>query len=263
MQYADDTTLTLKCNKSVSLAIAEILSFSEVSGLKLNTSKSQGLWLGKLIENPAVFEGISFTDESIKNLGIYLNKNMKVCLKQSWEDKLNKVEKTLKIWSNRKLTLFGKCKIINSLVVPKLIYLMTILEMDAEYIRKLENLIFTFLWAKSHKIKKCTVIGPQHNGGLGVIDLELKVMSLKASWVPKMLKESKQLFVINTYLSSLGLNLNLLLKMNFRSRECFPIIKKLPEFYQEIIIAFNKIKSIKPITKLNDTEIFTQCIWGN
>ena len=64
-------------------------------------------------------------------------------------------------------------------------------------------------------------------------------------------------------LTPLGLNLELLLKMSFRNRDSFSVIKKLPDFYQEIIIAFNKIKSIKPIIALNDAEVFSQCIWGN
>ena len=97
LQYADDTTLTLQCNKSVSLAISEIYRFFKVSGLNLNPSKSLGILLGLLYLNPLIFEGISFTNEPIRCLGIYVAKNKTVCLEKNWEDILKKLEKILNI----------------------------------------------------------------------------------------------------------------------------------------------------------------------
>lgn len=42
------------------------------------------------------------------------------------------IEKLFESWKKRKLTLSGKCSIINTLAVPKLIYLSTILELPEE-----------------------------------------------------------------------------------------------------------------------------------
>ena len=117
LQYADDTTLTLQCNTSVSLGINEIHNFSKVSGLNLNLSKSLGPWLALLNLSPLMFEGISFTNEPIECLGIYVVKHKTVCLENMWEEKLQ-FEKILNIWNTRKLTYFGKIVVNNSLVIP-------------------------------------------------------------------------------------------------------------------------------------------------
>ena len=163
---------------------------------------------------------------------IYVGKNKTVCLETIWEEKLQQVEKVLNIWNTRKLTYLGKSVVINSLVIPKLIYCMTIVYMPEDYIRKLEKLIFAFLWGKYHKIKKCTVFGSHQNGGLNIIDIESKVMSLKSSWIPKLLGKGIQSSMVDMLLTPLGLNLELLLKMSFRNRDNFSVIKKLPDFYQ-------------------------------
>ena len=88
-------------------------------------------------------------------------------------------------------------------------------------------------------------------------------MSLKSSWIPKLLGKGIQSSMVYMFLIPLGLHLELFFKMSFRNRESFSVIKKLPDFYQEIIITFNKIKTIRPITALNDAEVFSQCIWEN
>ena len=52
-------------------------------------------------------------------------------------------------------------------------------------------------------------------------------------------------------------------KTSFRSIDDFPIIKTLPKFYQEVLLAFNKAKYIKPFYILNKHEVMEQPIWGS
>ena len=44
-------------------------------------------------------------------------------------------------------------------------------------------------------------------------------------------------------------------KMTLRDTDSFPVIKYLPNFYQEVIIAFNNVKYIKPFEWLSSSEI--------
>lgn len=95
-----------------------------------------------------------------------------------------------KIWKNcsspgkkRKLTIFGKACIVNSLAISKIIYVGSILPMpDPEYIKQLKKSIFNFIWNKRDRIKRDTVIGRQEDGGIGVVDIESKFKALKAAW---------------------------------------------------------------------------------
>jgi hypothetical protein len=47
-QLADDTTLFLKLKNGISIALNIIEIFGNLSGLKLNRSKTEGIWLGRL-----------------------------------------------------------------------------------------------------------------------------------------------------------------------------------------------------------------------
>ena len=71
-QCADDTTLTLVDETSMKNATQLINKFTQVSGLSLNIQKSIGIWLGPLKNGPNLCEGISFTQDPVKCLGIYI-----------------------------------------------------------------------------------------------------------------------------------------------------------------------------------------------
>ena len=125
-------------------------------------------------------------------------------------------------------------------------------------------MFFNFLWGKTHKVPKTTVIGNQLNGGLEIPDTESKIKALKVSWIPKILNKENKLFdVLQMILHPLGIDINQLLKMNFRTKTGLAILSRIPKFYQDIFIYFNMCKTIKPAIKLNNIELFSQIIWGN
>jgi hypothetical protein len=46
-QLADDTTLFLKTKRGITIAMNIIEEFGNLSGLKLNKYKTEGIWLGR------------------------------------------------------------------------------------------------------------------------------------------------------------------------------------------------------------------------
>ena len=75
LQYADDTSAVLKNQRSVKEFISLITKFGELSGLKINTQKTEALWLGdvppfKLPNN------IKWSNKPIKVLGAYIGWNL-------------------------------------------------------------------------------------------------------------------------------------------------------------------------------------------
>lgn len=84
----------------------------------------------------------------------------------------------------RKLTIFGKSCIVNNLAVSKLIYIASILTLpENDFIKKVDRAIFNFIWNKHDRIKRNTLKGKLEECRIGVIDEELKLKALKASWV--------------------------------------------------------------------------------
>ena len=59
------------------------------------------------------------------------------------------------------------------------------------------------------------------------------------------------------YLAPITINKNLLLKMVFQKVKEFKIFTKVPPFYEQIITSYNSWKTIRPIYKLSDAELFT------
>ena len=99
IQYADDTTLTLADEQSITNAMNLLHEYSKTSGLNLNLNKCSGIWLGSMKNNPDIYSGITFTKQPIKCLGIYIGTDYKACENKNWGKKLMKL---------RSLSLIGK-----------------------------------------------------------------------------------------------------------------------------------------------------------
>jgi len=70
-QFADDTNSAL-----VLFKLQE--SFQHLSGLKVNSSKTEGLWIGSLKNNQIKPFGIKWPEEPIKAFGVFFTYNQKL-----------------------------------------------------------------------------------------------------------------------------------------------------------------------------------------
>ena len=62
------------------------------------------------------------------------------------------MQKLFESWKKRKLAIFGKTCIVNTLGISKLIYSASILPMACEnFLKKTNRLIFDFLWGKRER----------------------------------------------------------------------------------------------------------------
>ena len=72
-----------------------------------------------------------------------------------------------------------------------------------------------FSGVKHTKLLKVSSLQNVKMGGLNLIDMNVKHCALKSSWIPNLLEQNSITEVLNMYLSSVGLIINLMLKMNF------------------------------------------------
>ena len=68
----------------------------------------------------------------------------------------------------RGLSLFGKATIIKSFLIPKLLYVSSIIETRPEIIKQMEKMIYKFLWKGPDKVTRLSVINTLENGGLNL-----------------------------------------------------------------------------------------------
>ena len=65
------------------------------------------------------------------------------------------------------LSLYGKVTIITSLLIPKMLYVFSILPTREDVIKQLNSIIYNFLWKGPDKIARLATINDLKHGGLG------------------------------------------------------------------------------------------------
>lgn len=260
VQHADDCTIPIKNEKSLQIALNTIDIFCKHSGLKLNKDKTECLLLGKLKGTKKEILNLKVNENSIKALGIHIGHSKEECFEKNWIRYRRDIEKLLDSWRTRKLTIFGKCCIINSLAISKLVYAATLLPTPGdEFIKEINKIIFNFIWNKKDRIKRNTLIGDKLKGGIHIVDLKSKFKALKASWIPKIISCNHKLKdFFQSFCQRNQYDIYYLLKTNdsFLS-ESGMLHKYIPYFYREIITYFNEAKG-------NSTTLqFSQNIWKN
>ena len=77
---------------------------------------------------------------------------------------------------------------------------------------KIQRHIFNFVWNKTERIKRNTLIGDITKGGLDIVDVDCTLKALKAAWIPEVLKSKGILFImIDSYCNKLNIDINFLL----------------------------------------------------
>ena len=158
LQYADDTTAVLSDINFASELFQSLKLFERLSGLKVNSSKTEGLWIGSLKNNQSKPLGIKWPDEPIKALGAFFTYDPNQLHEKNFREKLDSVKKLINIWSSRGLSLYGKVTIIKSLLLSKLIYISSLLPISKSVIQELNKLIFKFLWNGTDKVTRLSTI---------------------------------------------------------------------------------------------------------
>ena len=108
LQYADDTTPVLSDISSGQTLFRLLNDFEKISGLAVNPSKTEGLWIGSLRENKSTPFGIISTNEPVKAFGVYYSYDQKLLHEKNVIERLDSVKKLINIWSARGLSLYGK-----------------------------------------------------------------------------------------------------------------------------------------------------------
>ena len=138
--YANDMTATLANISSVEKVIEILNDFEKCSGLKMNLSKTKAMWIGKNKNSLTTPLGLEWCT-AVETLGIYSSPDHEHVMKQDFQDKLNEVQKTINLWKLRGLSLFGKVTIIKPFLIPKLLYVSSIIETAPEIIKQMEKMI--------------------------------------------------------------------------------------------------------------------------
>ena len=263
-QYADDTLLFLQPNECNLRHCFHILhQFNHMSGLKINIEKCNAIRLGS-------FNGVLCPDiplawpaEKFLYLGINIPLNRQHSFyEMNFYPKLKEIEKILQIWSLRNLTFYGKITIIKTLIIPKLIYLFSILPNPPDsFFSEMQKRLFKFVWNnKGDRIKRSILYNDYSNGGLNMPHLSSFNNALKVAWVKRFLDDknsSNWKISLSKILEKVGGNC--FFKWNLNSKDIF--FGNLKDgFWRDVLLSWSFYKYYNPV---RFKEIISQPLWFN
>ena len=155
LQYADDTTAVLSNLDSANALFQQLDLLKNLCGLEINSSNTEGMWIGSQKNNDEKPLGIS---EPIKALGVFFTYDQALLYEKKFQHRLDNMKKLTNIWSSRGLSIYGKVTMIKSLLIPKLVYVSSLLPTPLKIIKQVNHIIFTFLWKGKGKVTRLSAI---------------------------------------------------------------------------------------------------------
>ena len=146
--------------------------FSSFSGLKPNKSKCEVAGIGALKVVKIALCGtkcINLRLNSLKILGIHFSYNKKSENDENFLKQITSIEKVLKLWRMRNLTLEGKVTVLKALAISKIVHLALITNIPTSTMKVLNKTQKEFIWKnKSPKLKHTTLCNIYDNDGLKI-----------------------------------------------------------------------------------------------
>ena len=139
----DIIILKISIVKGVDL-LSKIKSFSEISGLELNTNKSFAMCMGQNNIYGNQHLGIKFVN-SLKILGVHFDRSCAAGENpKNWESKITKLEKIFAQWTKRDLSIMGKIIIVKTFGLSQFVYLLQSISLPSSVLQKINRIIFSY-----------------------------------------------------------------------------------------------------------------------
>ncbi len=121
--YADDIILSLSnIKKSIPTLLELIKSFGDMSGYKVNKTKSSMLSLNVTQRNYPVPEVTQFSVvEQFKYLGVQTMPKLELVAKVNCESLMIEINESLQRWMSLPMSIIGRINILKSNILPKLL----------------------------------------------------------------------------------------------------------------------------------------------
>ena len=254
--FADDMTSFVRDKLSYYTRFDTIDLFGTYSGLKVNHDKTEILLLGNMDVSCSEL-GVDEISKVIKILGVFFTFDHSFFYKLNFESIEKSLRGLLKGWSWRGLTLLGKIQVIKSFAIPKILYRVGLISNRKEFIKKINSLLYSFVWKGKDKVKRTAFINPIDKGGLKMPNIESMISAQRIICIKKYLSTDPAGWKIflEFYLKKVGGNF--LFHCNFNYIK-LPIT--LPEFYKECIVTWTRLNEDTPSSS---SEIANQVIWNN
>lgn len=177
-QYADDATNFLKTERSLFKLLEIVKKYEKGSGAKLNTAKSEAMWLGRWRGNGATPYGLKWVNK-MRILGVYFSNGLLSVENDNWKSKLDKLKSVVSLWSSRELSFIGRSMILNVLGASRFWHVAKVVPPPAWVIDSYNKIAWPFIWkGKMECISRDRCCAPISKGGLNIVAFSTKCVAL-------------------------------------------------------------------------------------
>ena len=261
-QYADDTSITVRNLASVKRVIELLGIYGSASGAKINLEKSEILCVGAVDMSECDIP-LTVSKGMIKVLGVNVGVDEKEARDVTWTGVLNKVKQNLNLWKMRKLRLRGKVIVVNCLMMSRVNHVLSTLDLPLWVVKDLNGAVNNFLWdGKPAKIAHKVLTNGYEDGGLKLIDVEVKKRALRVKTIKKYLYGKEEYCWMGFFEDYLhrygGCGVNGLFMM-FNKPRC----QGMSYFYREVFEAWGKYLEYVKYECVDRAEVLNQPIFQN
>ena len=242
-QFADDTDVASPFEEDNLNKIIQIFDeFQRNSGFTLNYDKTTIYRLGSLRNTNAKLytqKPLNWSNEPFNVLGVWISDNVDELITMNYDPIITKVQEVLGMWSNRSLSLMGKITVINSLVASLFVYKIMVLPfIPTSYVKKFENIVTTFLWnGKKPKIPLRILQLSKKSGGMNLINLRSREISLKCTWI-QIIESDARTMELASYVLNTKINGDIW-KCNLNKRDVREAFE--PSFWRDVLEAWSYV----------------------
>ena len=259
-QFADDMDLYLPYDKIVLDAVLDVFTHIEVNtGLKVSYEKTTLYRIGSIANTNAKLytkKNLKWSNGILNTLGFDLQYEN---LDHNLDALIDKAKMITSMWMYRYMSWMGKILIVNSLIGSLFVYKMQLLaNISEEKFQKIDKIIENFIWYdKKPKLSLKVMRTPKNEGGLGLVDLRKRHVSLLLKWVQTMertpiIKEIARYF--------LGMvDVELLFKANLNKTDCNQVSNK-SNFWTDLLKRWCEYNYHEP---QNANSVECQILWYN
>ena len=136
-------------------------------------------------------EYLNLKNNAIRILGIHFSCNRNLENEENYRRYIIKIEKLLRFWRMRQLTIESKVLIFKTLAISKVAHLALEKDVSSSTIAQLERIEKQFIWKNGNpKLKHTTLCNEYEQGELKNVDIFSKIISLLCSWFKRLYDDS-------------------------------------------------------------------------
>ena len=130
---------------------------------------------------------IDLNVDTLKILGTHFSYNEKLKEEKNFYKIVTDMQRVLKIWKMRRLTLEGKTVIFKTIAISKIAFQAFITTVPKHVLNEFKKIQNIFFWNNSSpKIKHETLCNNYEAGGLKNVDIPSTIIALQCSWIRRL-----------------------------------------------------------------------------